>query len=211
MKRERTAKLSPREPKKGDQIMEFKITESLKLNQEMLDQVSSREVVSTSLSIRKRDQREFVRAFSDSNQFRPMELGEDAIHEEISGASSLYLLGLQYKTLPFGQELGVFATKANDPCIGFQVASVQLPRAMVVTKDAGGKNSELSVRGSDGKEIVLKLHGDLSPEVRREVSAKIGYALYERDSFMPDGDYEHWGEAEKIGRDVGEMIANCLI
>jgi hypothetical protein len=140
-----------------------------------------------------------------------LQLGEEAVHEEISGTSSLYFLGLRYKTLSLGEELEVFATKANDPCIGFQVASVYLPKAMVVTKDAGGKKSELSVKGSDGKEIVLKLQGDLSPEVRREVSAKIGYALCERDAFIAGGDYEHWGEAEKIVRDVGQMIANCLI
>jgi hypothetical protein len=202
---------SKRETKKGGQTMEFKTTQSLRLEQEALDQMSNGEVVSTPRRIKKGDQAEFVRAFSDSNQFRPMELGEDAIHEEISGGSSLYLLGLRYKNPSLGEELEVFATKANDPCIGFQVASIHLPKAMVVTKDAGGKRSELSVKGSDGKEVVLKLHGDLSPEVRREVSAKIGYALCERDAFIPGGDYEHWGEAEKIGRDVGEMIANCLI
>lgn len=161
--------------------------------------------------IKKTERGEFVRVFSNCNQFRPVEIKGSGVLQDRTETSPLYLLGMRYSRTASDDALEVYATKVDEPSIGFQVASIRPLKTISLTQEPETKNVKLSAVGADGKEIELSIRGDLSHDVRKAVTAKIAYALFQRDGAVNGRDFEHWGEAEKIVRDLEQMVEDRFL
>ncbi|MFQ5799205.1 MAG: DUF2934 domain-containing protein, partial [Bacteroidota bacterium] len=149
---------------------------------------------------------DFVRGFSARNQFRLVVFNGNAIPKLLRETPLLYVLGVRYVRTSPEEVVEAYATRAHDPSIGFRAGSVRSPRVMALTQDLDGEEIRLIIGATGEKKMTLTLRGDLCDGVRRDVTAKIAYALFEREGRNHGRDFEHWGEAERIIRDLERMV-----
>ena len=161
--------------------------------------------------IKKAEWSEFVSEFSSRNQFRLVELSGNAIAKDLRETPLLYLLGLRYVKISGEEVVEAYVTKAHDSHIGFRAASVRSPKVITLAEVSNIEDAGLSASTAGKKKMVLTLCGGLMDEVRRDVTARIAYALFEKEGRNHGRHFEHWGEAERIIHDVDRMVNERLV
>lgn len=155
--------------------------------------------------IKKSEWEDFIRGFSARNQFRLAVLSGSAVPKDLRETPLLYLLGVRHTTSA-GEKMELYVTKAHDPHVGFLAASLSSPQTVTVTQDSKGQDAKFTVTSTGAEKMTMSLEGGLSDEMRMGVTAKIAYALFERNGRVHGRDFEHWGEAERVIRDLERMV-----
>ena len=161
--------------------------------------------------IKKSEWNDFARRFSARNQFRLLELTGTAVSKGVRQTPLLYLLGIRYVAGPPEEAVEVYVARTQDPYVGYRALSVGSPKVCTLVQDRKGVDSKLTITEAGEKKAGLVLHGDLSTDIRRDVTAKVAYALFERSGHNHGRDFEHWGEAERVVLDLERMVTEGFI